>query len=47
MITTDKHYPKRTQRDYTLGFKLQVVDVVLKFTTWKIFKNHAISVFLG
>ena len=30
MTTSDKHYVKRTQRDYTLGFKLQVVDAVEK-----------------
>ena len=30
MDTSTKTYRKRTQRDYTMGFKLQVVDVVEK-----------------
>ena len=32
----DKDYSKRTQRDYSLAFKLQVVDEVEKgYLTWK------------
>ncbi|PTP08952.1 IS3 family transposase [Vibrio splendidus] len=30
MTIPNKHYVKRTQRDYTLGFKLQVVDAIEK-----------------
>ncbi len=30
MTTLNTSYIKRTQRDYTLGFKLQVVDAVEK-----------------
>ncbi|EAP94219.1 valyl-tRNA synthetase [Vibrio splendidus 12B01] len=32
MTILNKHYVKRTQRDYTLGFKLQVVDAIEKAT---------------
>ncbi|GBL01153.1 transposase [Vibrio harveyi] len=30
MTTSNTSYIKRTQRDYTIGFKLQVVDAVEK-----------------
>lgn len=30
MTTSNRTYVKRTQRDYTLGFKLQVVDAIEK-----------------
>ncbi len=30
MTIPNKHYVKRTQRDYTLGFKLQAVDAIEK-----------------
>ena len=36
IINETKNYCKRTQRDYSLAFKLQVVDEVEKgFLTWK------------
>ncbi len=28
MTIPNKHYVKRTQRDYTLDFKLQIVDAI-------------------
>lgn len=35
-INVTKNYSKRTQRDYSLAFKLQVVDEVEKgYLTWK------------
>jgi transposase-like protein len=36
IINETKHYCKRSQRDYSLAFKLQVVDEVEKgYLTWK------------
>ncbi len=35
-VNENKDYSKRTQRDYSLAFKLQVIDEVEKgFLTWK------------
>jgi len=39
-VNENKDYSKRTQRDYSLAFKLQVIDEIEKgFLTWKQSQN--------